>query len=249
MNKRSLLALALLAMLVSCTEETEEISINFGYEFYPLEVGKTWVYEVDSIVLSRQGTEVDTSTIFFREEIIETRLGDAGDSLFIVERFERRSDTAEWQIRDVFSLSRNATQAFRTEDNLRFVKMIFPVRRGDRWDGHQFFNPTVRLEVGGELMPVFENWTYQYTSVTDELITISQAEFEDVRQFRRAEEQYEAGTGLVYRRVEVYDSACDRCCDKNTGDPLCSALPWYISAGSSEYKAEKGFILEQRLVE
>jgi len=249
MKKRSLLALALLAMLVSCTEETEEISINFGYEFYPLEVGKTWVYEVDSIVLSRQGTEVDTSTFFFREEIIETRLGNAGDTLYVVERFERRSDTAEWQFRDVFSLSRNATQAFRTEDNLRFVKMIFPVRQGDRWDGHQFFDPAVFIEVGGEQMPIFKDWAYRYASVSENTVTISQAEFEDIVTFRQAEEQYEAGIGLVYRRVEVYDTECDRCCNKDTGNPLCATLPWYINANSNEYKAEKGFILEQRLVE
>ncbi len=245
----SLVALVSLALLISCTEETEDFTINFGYEFYPLEVGRSWVYEVDSIVLSRQGTEVDTVRLFYREDIIEARPGNAGDTLFIVERFERYSDTAAWQIREVLSLARSANHAYRTEDNLRFLKLIFPVQQGKKWDGHRFFDPVVRLEVGGELMPVFENWNYQYAQVSDNTVTISQAEFEDVRQLRRAEERYEAGKGLVYRRVEVFDTDCDRCCNKDTGNPLCTQSPWFVNARSNEYKAEKGFILEQRLME
>lgn len=247
----SLVALASLALLISCTEATEELDLNFGYEFYPLEVGRSWEYEVDSIVLSRQGTEVNTVRLFYREAIIEARPGNAGDTLFIVEHYERYSDTAAWEFKKVLSLARSANHAYRTEDNLRFLKLIFPIREGDRWDGHQFFDPTVRLEVGGELMPIFENWgEYQYTSALDNEITIAQAEFNDsIRQYRKAQERYEAGKGLVYRRVEVFDTDCERCCNKDTGNPLCAQSPWFINTNSNAYKAEKGFILEQRLIE
>ena len=69
MNFNYLSVLALL-LLFSCTQNTEEADTSmFGYEYFPLQTGKTWIYQSDSIIYSRGGTQIDTFRSLIREEI------------------------------------------------------------------------------------------------------------------------------------------------------------------------------------
>lgn len=246
----SLIVFTMLITLIACNEERIEPQLEYAYAFFPLEVGKVWEYQVDSIVLSEQGTRIDTVSLFFREEITEQRINSVGDTIFVVERYERYRDTASWQIQEVLSLSRNATQAFRDEGNFRFVKMTFPIRQNISWNGNAFFDTGAEVRVGGEPINMFRDWEYQYTDVSESSVTISLVNFEDVNRYYKAEERYELGKGLVYRRLEILYTDCARCCNKDTGNIACDTLLWIANGrNSNDYKSERGFIIEQRLLE
>ena len=55
----------------ACESEVEEVDIDFGYDYFPLEVGRSWYYQVDSVIYdpSLGGTDVDSSRTFVRETI------------------------------------------------------------------------------------------------------------------------------------------------------------------------------------
>lgn len=224
--------------LAACTEEKGP-SPDLGYDFFPLQVGKYWIYQVDSIVYDDEGLKVDTTHLFFREEIKDWRLNSSGDTTFICERFESY-DSINWNIKEVFSLERTRTQALRTENNLRFIKMIFPIHRNERWDGHRFFDPTFNVPIAGENMQVFLDWEYRYTDVQNDIITISQADYDNNINLRKAEEQYARGIGLVQRNWSILYTQCNTCCNGNSA-LVCSDSTW-------SFKAERGFILNQYLV-
>ncbi|MDX1943243.1 MAG: hypothetical protein SFU99_21945 [Saprospiraceae bacterium] len=220
--------------LVACTEE-KAIGPDLGYDFYPLQVGKYWIYQVDSIIYDDEGLKVDTVHLFFREEITDWRLNNIGDTAFVAERFESY-DSVNWQIKEVFSLERTRTQALRNENNLRFIKLIFPINRNERWDGNRFFDSSIEIPVAGENIQPFLYWEYRYTNVEKGIVTVQLADYEENVNIRQAEEKYAEGIGLTERTWVILSTQCG-----GNGTLDCGDLPW-------AEKAERGFIIHQRLV-
>jgi hypothetical protein len=235
------------------SREIEELEIDFGYEYYPLEIGRSWTYQVDSVIYQPGigRVEKDSSLSFLRETIVDTTTTLTGELQYIVERYYRPDDQTPWRVARVFTRSRSETQAFQTEDNLRFIKMPFPVERGKRWDGHLFFDETREFPVGGEFLAIFLNWDYTVGGVNEsfevaghsysDVLTIRQADYTEPFDIGRiAQEKYARDIGLIYREWFIADSQCDYCCAGNTGGP-CQAVPW-------EDRAEQGFYLKQTLI-
>ncbi|MEN0047365.1 MAG: hypothetical protein AAF806_09935 [Bacteroidota bacterium] len=237
--------LSILAFFSSCKEETltpEEVQV--GYEYYPLAVGKFLTYQVDSIVFDTVGFEVfvDTSSTLVREEIVDSYEGEEGQEIFAIERSERKSKEEEWEIRDVYATYRTESQAVRTEENLTFIKMLFPVSRGKNWEGVGF-DKDKRVIVAGESIEMFKNWESVITKVGEPLLVGSFA-FDDVTtievardtnaiELRSGFERYAKGIGLVYRELSILNT-------QNTA-PDESVL-W-------GEKAQEGFLLYQRLID
>ena len=79
--------------------------------------------------------EKDSSRSYLRETIVDTTTTLTGELQYKVERYYQPDEQSTWQIDKVFTRSRSETQAFQSEDNLRFIKILFPVERGKTWDG------------------------------------------------------------------------------------------------------------------
>ena len=234
------------------SNETEEFSVDFGYDYFPLEMGKFRIYALDSVVFDPglQQTIVDSSFILVREVVADTFLDNTGQVNFRIERSERAAATEPWRNTETLVLSRDDSRAMFTEDNLRFIKMTFPLKVGNAWDGNAFFDPQVVTPVAGETIQMFKDWSYEVLSVTDraewdnqsfaDVLTLQLADNENLIELRRGKEQYAMGIGLIYRELYILDTQCKVCCN---GDfTSCEPLPW-------EEKAEKGFILRKRLIE
>lgn len=246
------LVLALSLLLgTSCNKrEIEEIDLEYGYEYFPLEIGKYWEYAVDSIIYdpSIGGTAIDTLSSFIREEIRDTLRDNLGDLLFRVEKHHRKSDTSSWQIQGVFTLSNNDRQAFQTEDNLRFIKMVFPATENVRWNGTAFIDEGMVIPVAGENMEIFKGWesvilqkgeSFELDGLDfPDVLEISIADNENLIEYRSGTEVYAANVGLIYRELRVLDTQCQVCCNGDFG--ACEPIPW-------EEKAEKGFIVRKWL--
>lgn len=245
---RSLLIMAsfFLLLLLSCGRETETIELDLGREYFPLQVGRAWEYEVDSIIFSTTGT--DSSHTLQRDVITDRFTDAAGDTIFRVERFERLSSAEDWQIRKVLSLSANERQAVRTEDNLRFIKLVFPIREGATWDGNFHIDQNLRIIIAGEVLDVFKDWSYKIISkgqaysngvrTFDDAVVASHADSENLIEYRFVQEAYARNVGLVFQEHQILDTQCQRCCNANFAQ--CLDLPW-------TEKAEKGFISRRRL--
>lgn len=242
-----------LATLFGCGKsETEDLDLDLGHDYFPLEVGREFVYQVDSIIFDEgpRGTIIDSVRTYFREVIAGTLLDNAGNIVFRVERFVREKPDSPWEIQKVWTAFRTEQQAFRTEDNLRFISLIFPPREGKSWDGTAFIDEFTNVDVAGDPVQVFLGWQSRLSAaglpltVGDfsfpETVTVDVADFETTIGIRRGYEQYARGVGLVFREWVVLDTQCRACCG-DTSSPLCASLPW-------EEKAEHGFILRQQLV-
>jgi len=217
-----LFVLALIGLFVcsSCKDEStfEEPIIDETQAYFPIGIGKSITYQVDSIIYdpTENSVEVDTNRVYIQEVVVDTFRDEVGALIYRIERYQSSDSNFNWEIKDVWSASKSTTRAERFEENLRFVKMVFPVEDGDIWDGNVFIDETTLFSIAGESIEIFKSWFYEVLS-TDEseeiggfffehVTTISQADEENLIELRRSVEKYAKGVGLVYREMEVYDT-------------------------------------------
>ena len=250
---KPVLVFSICFLLLGCAEKTEDLQLDFGYDYFPLEVGKYRIYEVDSIIYDPRANNVviDSTTSQVREIVANTLQDNTGEIVYRIERYERQTSDDPWRIAKVFIQERNETRAFQIEDNFRVIKMVFPLQVGKEWNAHVFFDSTeVIVPVAGESINIFKDWSWQIletdASVSldglsfDQVATIQLSDSENLIELRKASEQYAAGVGLIYREMDILDTQCEFCCDLDFA--ACNNLPW-------AEKAEKGFTIRQRLIE
>lgn len=239
-SMRNLLCLLLLVSCAACNEETEQRDIDYGYDYYPLSVGNEWVYAYDSVIVQRQLNTTDTLRGFLRERLFE-EADSTGE--YRIERDWRREDSMPWQLTDIWSIRLEENRLVKKEENLPFIKLVFPVRDGDRWDGLGLFEQSIAVAVGGDPIRIYALWDdFEYrkepTAITindveyDDVITVVENETTDLGrlELRNSLVQYARGVGPISIVHEVLD--CRDC------DPT---VPWSI-------KGDRGYTLHQRLI-
>lgn len=211
--------IAFLTFFGSCKTEEDPFQPDYGYEYFPLEIGKFIDYEMDSTIFDPTGDSlVSLSKTLMREEIVDTLSDNLGNTLYRVEQSVRKSNDVPWQIHKVLTLSIQDNQAIRTEDNLRFIKLTFPLRRNNTWDGLVHFDAeNILTNIAGESVFMFKNWgRYRIektgepdtigTFIFDEVTTLREADDENLIELRVSREKYAKGIGLVHREQRILDT-------------------------------------------
>lgn len=246
-NLRLVILAFLLISIVSCDSTTEDYTLkDQGYDYFPLEDNSYWIYQVDSIVYANLGDRIDTTSSYLREEITDVYIDQVSDTIFVIERSFSPSLSDNWRVTDVWAASKSEFMATRTEENLKYVKLIFPVEINNSWDGNAFLDPNVEIFVKGESIDLLvDRWDYRVLDIAD-VDTIGGIQYNDVAtiqnivssedefiNYRYVIEKYSKGVGLVYKNHYMLDTNCGVECD---------TIPW-------TEKAEKGYIMEQKLLE
>ena len=102
---------------------TDDFQPDFGYDYFPLEIGKYRTYVVDSVLYDigeNEITLIDTTRTFVKHVVADTMSDNLGRSGFKIERYERLSDTLEWELKDIWTTIRTDQGAEWIEENLRF---------------------------------------------------------------------------------------------------------------------------------
>lgn len=229
--------------LSSCTNSIDDsFSVDFGYTYFPLEAGKFLEYQVDSIIYDNLGLRVQTKSSLLREEFEGPTKDLEGNDVYRIHRFWKKIENDDWEQISNWTTYLNNDRAIRSEENLRFIKMIFPLQEGLVWDGNAFFDDQTVIEVEGETIEVYKNWEYE----VEEFVpteTIGSKTYEDVALIRQADEEsavdrrysiekYAKGIGMIYKELKIYDTQCIS---------QCAGQEW-------EEKVEQGFSLVQTLI-
>ncbi|MEM7105463.1 MAG: hypothetical protein AAF502_20165 [Bacteroidota bacterium] len=237
---------SLMFWFTSCEEVTTQLDIDFGYEYFPQETGKFIIYEADSVIYDQSGNSTVIDTISFQvlERFMESFEDNSGQTVYRIERYERPTENDSWRPKDVWTSQINDLKAERVEENLRFIKLIFPAGpETDPWNGNVFLDETTVIPIAGESVVVFKNWLYEYVSKDepydingmsfDSTLNVLQANEENLIELRYSQEIYAKGVGLIYKEMKILDTQCIS---------LCEGQAW-------EQKAEKGFTFTMRVIE
>ncbi|MFI5221376.1 MAG: hypothetical protein ACHQK8_03545 [Bacteroidia bacterium] len=132
-------------LVISCKKnDSTNSNVDLTTDYFPVDVGHFWIYDVDSIILDNNSgsTVIDSSHHFQYKEIITANImDDMGKPAQRLERYFRQNDSdTTWRNVNTWVIQRDNLRAQKIEENVRFVKLIFPLSLNLQWDGNMFNN-------------------------------------------------------------------------------------------------------------
>lgn len=243
----------ILAFALGCVkDEIEDPAIDHTVEYFPLNLGHYVVYAMDSIVLDDApgGNIKDTVTFQIKEEVTSFQIDLTGDTLYYIHRFRRNDSLDQWKLIDLWTASRSSFEAVKTEENLKFRKMAFPLHDGKKWTATSYIPAATTIVVGTEMMQVYQDWSSEVMDIdvpdqignfsfgSGQVMHILQTDTDDGGTKRYLMEKYVRNIGLVSRTDTMLDSRC-----LSLGDfTECLGKPWLDHAG-------KGYLLSQVMID
>ena len=199
-NKSLVIIVSLfLATLFSCQKDQVIDSLpELGFEYFPTNVGHYIVYDVDSIVINDFTAKTDTFT-YQLMEIQESEFKDNENRNSLrIERYKRTDSLSNWKLINICTACRTEKRAEKTENNIKIIKLTFPVRDGLKWNGNAYNNGDVW------------NYVYENTFITetingvkcDSTISVLQKQEFNLIESQYYIEKYAKHIGLVYKKVE-----------------------------------------------
>lgn len=233
-----------MVLMTACGEEPDNFTADFGYQYFPLAIGQERIYQVDSFVFDEvvgDVIDIDTSTTWFRDRVMEVFGGANGDSTYRVERSITKDTSNGWTFFTNYTLIKSAQNVQSNIENVRLIELVFPVQFGEVWDPTVYIPDGFTAAIAGEEIEIFKNWTARIRETGfrdsigrfqfDDLARLDLADEENAIELREVKDWYARGVGLVQRQMRIL----------NTQQAGADTLTW------SE-KAEEGFILQQTLV-
>ena len=235
-------------VIFACTRTIEELP-SLDTSHFPLETGKYKIYAVDSIVYNDFEERVDTHSYFLKEEIGETEIDNLGKIYYRINRYMRFDSVgAPWVFDAVWAEQVVDQFAYRIENNQRYISLVFPAKLDKGWDGLVYLRRDTTISIPGGSIDVYKDWDDFEIVGLDEQALIEGVNYDSVLTVLRVDktnnierrysmEQYAKNIGLILRRDSILDTQCG-----GNITVQCINSPW-------AEKAEKGFIVNQRLIE
>ncbi|RAJ94489.1 hypothetical protein LX87_04376 [Larkinella arboricola] len=188
----TLLLVAALFFLHACQTHTEPQAP--GYDYFPLEAGSYRIYDVTEQRFALNGTPT-TQTYQLREVTTDSQTDPANGTAFRIERYRRANEQASWQPDSVSSVRLSDDQLLRTENNVVYLKLVFPLTDQLQWNGNAYNTlgeDNYQLRHTGKSFNIL-NQTFPQTATV-----IQQNDSTLVNQDKRLE-VYARNVGLIYR--------------------------------------------------
>jgi len=183
----------LFAVLWGCREETVAPNdARSGMNYFPMEKGNWWEYEVDLTTYNLLDSTY--SHFFLREVVADTFTDLSGGTSYRLERLVRETEAQEWELDSVWTARLTTTQAIRTENNVPFIKLVFPLAEGKEWNGNAINARGQELYKASSIGSLLSIGDLNYENT----ITITQREVPDTLVFQDVRREYfAADIGLI----------------------------------------------------
>ena len=195
-----LLAIPILASLLTACKKEEAEPVDLGYDYFPRKVGAWIEYQVDSIGRDDGFNVHDTVSYRMKEKVVEAYTDPAGRPAWRMHRFVKVADN--WVIRDVWTSTKDAFYAEVSEENMRRLKLSFPVREGRAWN-HNVYNNSGEEEL--TYSEIGSAWAANGSSYGNTVLVESTLE-PNIIENKTRKERYAYGVGLVSRYVQDTES-------------------------------------------
>ncbi|MBP6335425.1 MAG: hypothetical protein KA444_08135 [Bacteroidia bacterium] len=133
--------------LSGCKDDKLEPGIEDQYKtYFPLAAGHWVEYDADSVVhldiddAYYIDTAIRTYSFQIREEIDSSYIDSEGDVAWRISRYKRYTDADPWTYLNLWTAKMNAYSGQKVEDNIRFIKLSFPLDPRTSWNGNAYNN-------------------------------------------------------------------------------------------------------------
>lgn len=190
--------------LFSCKKDKSTVP-DMGYNYFPDQVGKYVVYDVDSFYYDNNFSPVKIDSFKFQvKEKIESIYPDNQNRPTIrLERYRKYYNSSTpysslpWILTDIWAENKTATTVEKVEENDRYVRLIFPTKASQFWNAN--------------IQNTYEERMFNYLFL-DQARTVASIQFDSVlqtvydagviltkREYRT--EKYARNVGMIYRQI------------------------------------------------
>jgi len=220
--------LALVVIITSCKKSTYTYPANpLTNYFLPLQVGKYAIYRLDSVNFYYYGQLDTVSSYLAKDSVEKTSMDNSGRPIWLVTRYLSDTLGTSWVTSQTYTVTPSVQTLEVVENNLRFIKLAFPMDEGFSWTGNTYLpdNPYQDFFTYSDDANVSMGlWNYSYQKVNtpislsgktyDSTVTVSQINDSinvpiliDTAFASRTywSETYAKHIGLVYRHTEMWE--------------------------------------------
>lgn len=208
------MATSMLLSVLSCKKSTEELNTVPLTDYAPMTVGKYITYQLDSLVFTNFGTVAEMHSYQVKITVDALTTDALGRPAYRLFRYIKYNGTPNWIPDNTFWAIHTGNSYEFIENNLRFLKLMQPIREGYNWKGNVYID-TRSANTDFRFM---DDWDYVYENVNqpatvgtftfDSTLTVNQREDSlglpivpetQYAEKTLAKEIYAKNIGLVYR--------------------------------------------------
>lgn len=190
---------------ISSCKKDPSAAPNLGYNYFPDKVGTYVVYSVDSFYYDDRSepSTIDTTRFLLKEKIASAFTDNEGRPALRLERYVKYYNPAvpysqmSWTLRNVWTETKTLRTAEKVEENVRFVKLAFPVTEEQEWNG----NAQNTLDAKNYKYNFFDKARMIGNIRFDSVLQVDQYDELDLVHKKYYEEKYARNAGLVFKRV------------------------------------------------
>ena len=158
---RYLLLLLVATQIVSCGKQTETLNIIAAKELYPIQVGKTFTYRLDSTVVATFGASLQKKSYLAKDSVESSFLDNQGRQSYRIFRYITDTLASKpYQYTATYYAVIDSNKIEYVDNNLRFITVVNPVSANTTWKGNSYINTTTN---GDNYF--LNNWQYQYQKI------------------------------------------------------------------------------------
>jgi hypothetical protein len=209
--KYGILLISLLSVVFFSCKKKEYTPLFYGYDYFPNKVGHYVIYECDSLVKTAGFGDINYH--YQIKEVIDSIFNNnQGQPTQRIVRYKRTDTTIPWSNiltpEKVWTGALLSNMATRLEDNVNYVKLVFPASLSETWNGN--------------VLNTIGPYSYQYTSLNipytlttinsktivpfDSTLTVLEYRDSTFLSYNYYFEQYAVGIGMIHR-IYYYDSS------------------------------------------
>ncbi|ULQ54823.1 hypothetical protein [Flavihumibacter fluvii] len=148
----------------SCGKESVTLEDGTLESYVNLQPGKYIIYQLDSLVKVPFNDTAFTTRSYQAKDLVDTLITDnLGRPSWRVFRYLRplgSNDESAWEPSDTYYITPTRSDLEVVENNLRFQKLVYPIKESIYWFGNKHINTTP----GGPL-DFLDTWEYNYTEI------------------------------------------------------------------------------------
>ncbi len=153
-----LIGFVLIATLVSCKKESEQLNTASIETYNPLKVGKFIEYRLDSLVFVSFGSFSEIHSYKVKYEVNSSIIDNLGRPSWRIFRYIKPLNSGSYTPDATFTATNTGKGLEFVENNMRFLKLQLPFREGYSWKGNSFID----TYSGSSNVRYLDDWDYIY---------------------------------------------------------------------------------------
>ncbi|MBS9524590.1 hypothetical protein KI659_11270 [Litoribacter alkaliphilus] len=188
----------LFVVFFSC-QESEDLILDKGYDYQPLQEGFRWTYQLSETICFGEN-DCESANFFIRDSVAQRYKAENNLDVFVIVR-RKSPDRRDWKFDSQYTMHIEEGKLLRRKDNEFIVPLIFPPNENRQWNGN-LYNVASR-----EIFKISREKNYKVGQLNfSEVLKVLHEEFDDLITLRDVRHEiFAKGIGLVESYYERFN--------------------------------------------